>query len=463
MDILLTHGYCLMEDEAERRVMKPYPPLGILYLSAYLKSRGVDVTVFDTTFTSSDAFEQFMNDTRPSIVGIYVNLMTRIRVLRMITLCKSLGSTVIVGGPEVPHYAAEFITHGADIAVIGEGEITLEELLPAIHRHGANALHDVAGVAFRDGNGSIVHTPPRPLIPSLDSLPFPDRAAIDIRKYIDTWRAHHGRGSLSLICARGCPFTCTWCSRSVFSDTHRRRSVEKVVDEIELLIGTYSPDQLWFADDVFTINHRWFHDFYGEMKRRNIRIPFECISRADRLNEHVLAEMADLGAFRIWYGSESGSQQILDAMQRRVSVDTIRSVTQLAQKFGIEAGLFVMLGYPGEEIEDIAATVHHLIECKADTFLTTVAYPIKGTTLYDEVENLLLPRGNWDSHTDRSLTFQGRHSDRFYWFATRHLVNEVRYHRMRQSGNGAVVPRLTSLAKSRIAKAGMLLTQHART
>jgi anaerobic magnesium-protoporphyrin IX monomethyl ester cyclase len=463
VDILLSHGYFLRDDPAELRIMKPYPPLGILYISAYLKSKGFGVDVFDSTFRSKEEFRDYIRTQRPSVVGIYVNLMTKLNALDLIRVCKSHGATVIVGGPEIPFYGEEFIRHGADVGVIGEGELTLEELLPHLRRHGPTGMQHIHGIVYRESDGTIVRTPERELIPDLNVLPLPDRAAIDCGKYVDTWRTHHGRGSLSLICARGCPFTCTWCSRSVFGDTHRRRSPENVVNEILLLREEYKPDMLWFADDVFTINHRWFHAFYDEMKRRGVRIPFECISRADRLNDEILGKMAELGAFRIWYGSESGSQRILDAMQRRVSVEQIRQTTTLAQKHGIQAGLFIMLGYPGEEIADIDATIDHLKETRPDTYLTTLAYPIKGTTLYREVQNTLIVPDTWDKITDRTLNFGGRHSDRFYWFATRHLVNEVALHRTTQDQPGRLGTRLGRFARSRLARLGMQLTRHSRT
>jgi anaerobic magnesium-protoporphyrin IX monomethyl ester cyclase len=462
MDILLTHGYFLQEDEAEKRIMKPYPTLGILYISSYLKSRGFDVAIYDSTFKSKEEFRRSIDALNPSIVGIYVNLMTKLNALELIKYCKSKQCTVIVGGPEVPFYGEEFLKYGADIGVIGEGELTLAELLPHLHQQGPTAMHHINGIIYRETDGTIVRTAERELIGDLDTLPNPDRAAIDIPKYIDTWRKHHGRGSLSVISSRGCPFTCTWCSRSVFGDTHRRRSAQHVVNEIEMLIADYRPDQLWFADDVFTINHKWFYAFYDEMKRRNIRIPFECISRADRLNEDILRKMVDIGSFRIWYGSESGSQRILDAMQRRVRVEQIQTVTKLAQQYGIEAGLFIMLGYPGEEIEDIDATVAHLKETNPDTYLTTIAYPIKGTTMYNQVKENLIQSDNWETITDRSLRFHGRHSDRFYWFAMRYLVNEVARHKLLNTPHNWL-PVIKTTTKSRIARIGMKLTQNSRT
>ncbi len=460
MDVLLTHGYFLTEDEKEMRVMKPYPPLGILYLSAFLKERGVAASVYDTTFRSFDEFLRFIAQNRPPVVGIASNLMTKRNVIRQMKACASHGCRVIVGGPDVPEYAEEYVRAGADAAVIGEGEETSLELLEAL-RKGGN-LERVSGIAFRNGDGAIVRTPARTLIADLDALPLPDRDAIAMEEYLSAWRLRHGAGSVSLICARGCPYTCTWCSRSVYGDTHRRRSVSKVVDEIAMIREKYRPDMLWFADDVFTMSHSWFREFYREMKKRGIRVPFECITRADRLNEEIIRCMSELGAFRIWYGSESGSQRILDAMERKVTVGQIRETTKLVRKFGIQAGMFVMLGYPGEEIGDIDETAEHLKAANPDAFLTTVAYPIKGTKFYGEVRDSLRTPGDWSSYSDREIRYRRTYSDGFYWFAHRYLVNEVEHHRLRQNGHGTFSARAATLAKARLARAAMALTKGLR-
>ena len=458
MDLLLTHGYFLNEDKAEKRIMKPYAPLGILCLSAYLKSKGFSVEIFDTTFRSKSEFFDFVEERKPKVVGIYCNLMTKLKVLEMMSFCKSKGAVVIVGGPEPRYYAMEFLDHGADVVVRGEGELTLEELLPHLHLRGPSSMHHIAGITYREEDGSIVETPERAMIRDLDILPLPDRESIRIDEYINTWRTYHGMGSVSLICARGCPYHCRWCSRAVYGETHRRRSVKSVVDEVEFLIAQYKPDMLWFADDVFTINHKWFFDFHKEMKRRNLRIPFECISRADRLNDEILKCMADLGCFRVWYGSESGSQRILDAMDRGVTVEQIHDVSKLARDYGIRTGLFVMLGYPGEEVSDIEETIEHLKTTGADEFLTTVAYPIKGTPFHEDVEARLIERLPWHRRTERMLSIEGRFPDAFYWFATRRLVNEVNFHRMKHNGHQNYYQLAKTFMKAKVAKVGMQLT-----
>ena len=458
MNLLLTHGYFLQEDKHEQRIMKPYPPLGILYISSYLKSMGYEVDVFDSTFKTTQEFQALVRSARPSIVGIYCNLMTKLHVLDLIRFCKSHGAVVILGGPEPPYYSKEFLEFGADVIVIGEGEATMEHLLKEIPRVGIHNLNSIHGIAFRDSDGTVVHTSPRDLIKDLDSIPFPDREAIDVQQYITTWRDHHKLGSVSLITARGCPYTCKWCSHGVYGFTHRKRSPLNVVDEVELLMSRYKPDMVWIADDVFTINHKWFQEYFDEMTRRGLNIPFECITRADRVNEDILQKMAKLGCFRVWYGSESGSQRILDAMARGVTVEEIQAMTRLAQKYGIEVGLFVMLGYPGETIGDIHATIAHLKKTQANTFLTTVAYPIKGTSYHKEIEQDIATDLPWEKRTERELRVRGRQSDAFYWFTERWMTNEVLSDRLSRNGQGRYLDGAAAFAKARVARLGATIT-----
>lgn len=462
MDILLAHGYFLYEDPHELAVMRPYPPLGLLYISSHLKAKGFAVGVFDSTFSSYTDFEAYVRREKPSMVGIYCTLMTKQNVLKMTRFCRALNIPVILGGPEPPHYAGEYLERGADVIVIGEGEITLEELIPHLIKNGKRDLWQVAGIAFRDDIGQVIKTTPRPYISNLDEQPMPDRAAIDLPRYIQMWRDHHGLGSTSLVCARGCPYTCKWCSHSVFGESHRRRSPQNVADEVQFLLETYHPDQLWYVDDVFTLNWRWLKGLHAEFKQRKIRVPFECISRADRMNEEIVDVLAEMGCMRLWIGSESGSQRILDAMERKTTVQEVQHMTHALHKRGIETGMFIMLGYEGETFADIKATVDHLKAANPDIFLTTIAYPIKGTRYYNEVASRVIEPGAWEERTDRDLGVAGRHSRRYYSFATRWMVNAVELHKLRQAPTGSwrAYPRMMKRAANILAgRAGMTLTR----
>jgi len=436
MDILLTHGYFLYEDPKELQIMKPYPPLGILYICAHLRNKGVQAEVFDSTFSSSQQLFDLLQKGPPSVLGIYANLMTRPNVIEILRVAKQAGWQTVVGGPEPGAYVDEYLQAGADVVVIGEGEVTLEELVPTLRSSSVYNLHHVDGIAFRAGDGSVVRTKPRAQIKDIDAQPWPAREAIDTARYVDVWREHHGMGSVSLITARGCPYHCRWCSHEVFGKTHRRRKPASVADELEWLMNRYRPQMAWMADDVFTIHHGWLFQYAAELKRRGLKLPFECISRADRLNEQVTATLAEMGCFRVWIGSESGSQRILDGMERGVTVEEVQNAVALCKSHGIQTGMFLMWGYEGEEIEDIEATIRHVKKTDPDIFFTTVSYPIKGTPYFAEVEGRVQSAQAWSQGSDRDFRIRGRHSRGFYKFADQLLRNEVELERLRRNSGG---------------------------
>src|SRR6202050_2064071 len=424
-ELLLTHGYFLYEDPKELQIMKPYAPLGILYLCSHLRQQGFDVEVFDTTFSSREALFLHLRSETPSVLGIYANLMTRKNVVEILKVAREAGWKTIVGGPEPGAYALEYLQAGANFVVFGEGELTMGELL-ASYRHGAkDSYTEICGTAYLDSDGHMHETGQRAQIADLDSQPWPARQAIDISRYVKTWRDAPAKVSTNFITARGCPYKCRWCSHQVFGQTHRRRNPVLVVDEVEWLLRTYNPDMVWVSDDVFTISHPWLRQYAAEMRARGLRIPFECISRADRLNEEMLDLLAELGCFRIWIGSGSGSQRILDAMERGVKVEQVQRTIELSRARGIQSGMFLMWGYEDEQLPDIEATIEHVKRSQPDIFFTTVAYPIKGTPYYEKVRDRLVQLNAWNTSSDRELKIKGRHSRRFYDHADRLLRDEV--------------------------------------
>lgn len=440
-DLLLTHGYFLFEDPKEMQILKPYVPLGLLYLCAHLRAKGFDVDVFDTTFSTMDALKKHLQTEHPSVLGVYANLMTRKKVIEILEFARLAGWKTIVGGPEPGAYVSEYLEAGADVVVFGEGEVTVEELLPAMRTNSKGVLRNVSGIAFLDECGRIYQTSPRAQISNLDALPWPARDAVDIPRYIETWRRAHGMGSLSFITARGCPYHCRWCSHQVFGKTHRRRKPTAVVDEVQWLLDRYHPDMVWIADDVFTIHHGWLRAYAAEMRARGLRIPFECITRADRLDDASTELLAELGCFRVWIGSESGSQKILDAMERGVTVGQVQSAVNLCKSHGIQTGMFLMWGYQGEELEDIEATIEHVKRTDPDVFFTTVAYPIKGTPYYENSAAALVQLKPWRQSSDRELVVRGRRNAEFYGFADRLLQKEVQLARLQRVGSDAETER----------------------
>lgn len=450
MQILLTHGYFLSEDLKEQQIMKPYVPLGILYISAFLEQKGIDNTVFDSTFHQPSELENHLLELSPDYIGIYVNLMTKVNVIKIIAFIraqKSLDHTkIILGGPEVRNHAENFLKKGADFIVLGEGEETFYELIQTLEKTNTYSLADVNGICYFDAEKTMHKNAERQKIKDVDILPFPNRKKVDLRLYLDAWKKHHGKNAISISTMRGCPYTCKWCSRAVYGLSYRRRSAKLVVEEIKSIQKEYHPDTLWFVDDVFTVSHKWLEEFTKEIQAQNVTVQYECITRADRLNAEAFQLLKDSGCFRVWIGAESGSQKIIDAMDRRVDVHEVRRMIQMAKTYEIEAGTFIMLGYPGETETDIEETIHHLKTSNPDYFTITVAYPIKGTELYQEVEADFINQQPWETSTDRDIKFKRTYTEKYYSYAVRHVVNEVNYFKH---------PQVKLKLKSMAAKAGM--------
>lgn len=439
MKILLTHGYFLDEDPKEREIMRPYVPLGILCISAYLEQHGYDNQVFDSTFSSFEKLKEYLFTRKPDVIGIYTNLMTKLNVLRIIKLIRSdeslHHSKIILGGPEVRNHIENFLEHGADVLVLGEGEQTMLELVQVFGKKSQTELEEIPGIAFLNSKKEIVKTISRPNIRDLEELPFPNRQKVNLQLYFDAWKNKHGESAISVSTMRGCPYTCKWCSRAVYGQTYRRRSAEKVVEELSAIQKNYLVDTIWFVDDVFTVSHKWLREFAAELKNKKVKIRYECISRSDRMNEEVIQLLKETGCFRVWIGAESGSQKVIDAMDRRVEVEQVREMIQLSKRHGIQAGTFIMVGYPGETDEDVRLTLDHLKKSDPDQYTITVTYPIKGTPLYEEVEAHFVEQLPWENSTDRQIDFKRTYSRKYYDYAVRWIYNEMALHRARQADN----------------------------
>lgn len=457
MKILLTHGYFLEEDEKEKLIMKPYAPLGILYISAYLRKNNYPNGIFDSTFSSFEKQCARILEIKPDIIGVYTNLMTKLNVLRLIRFVRGQEvlkhTRIVLGGPEVRNHASEFLGHGADALVIGEGEETMLQLVQLYEGKSGLQPGDIKSAAWKNAQGEIVINAERPLLRTIDELPFPARDAIDLQMYFDAWKKAHGESTVSLSTMRGCPYTCKWCSRAVYGLSYRRRSPKIVADEIEMLQANYRFDSIWFVDDVFTVSHKWLEEFAAEIAARKIKIRYEIITRADRMNENVIDLLVQSGCYRVWIGAESGSQKIIDAMDRRVDVQQVREMIRLSRKKGLQAGTFIMLGYPGETQDDIRETIRHLSESDPDFYTLTIAYPIKGTPLYQETRNDFIHPPEWAHSTDRDIDFRRTYPRRYYDYAVRWVNNEVRFRKLRRERNFWKLPAVKM--KSIAARGGM--------
>ena len=455
MSILLTHGYFLDEDEVEKKIMKPYSPLGLLYISAFLEQHNIEHEVYDSTFSNEADWLENLKAKTPKIIAFYTNLMTKVKILTLIKKVRSLEqfkeTKILLGGPDVSFNWENYMAHGANFIIIGEGEETFLEF--TIQALGNENYADVPGLVYTDKDGTFVKNLARIKIKNVDDLPPPNRSKIDMSQYLNTWKTHHGKSTLSISTQRGCPYTCQWCSTAVYGQSYRRRSPKLVADEVEELIKSYNPDALWFVDDVFTVSHKWINGLHEIFTARNLSIPFEIITRAERLNDTVLQQLKDMGCFRVWIGAESGSQRIIDKMDRKVDINHVSEMINKTQTYEMEAGTFIMVGYPTETIKDIKQTARYLRKALPSVLTITKTYPIVGTGLYEEIKDKITNQPEWSSSTDRNIEFELPYSKRFYKFAIHYIVNEY---------NGAMhenpIKKIKFFIKSKISYLLMKLT-----
>jgi anaerobic magnesium-protoporphyrin IX monomethyl ester cyclase len=432
-DLMLVNPLFLGDDPVEQRLMTPYFPLGLLYLAATARQAGHSVSIFDGMFQPGDeAFVAALERDRPKVVGISVLATVRAAALRLADLAHRHGASVVVGGADPTGRPESYLRHqsnGArpiDVAVVGEGEETLEQLLPILltEERAEERLGHVAGLAFLDGGGQLVTTPARTHCADLDRLPLPARDLIDIESYRHAWRDHHGIFSLSIIATRGCPYGCKWCQKSVFGRSFRPRSPVSVAEEMRIIKERYHPDQLRIVDDVMGIDRDWVRTWHDAVLELDAVIPFECLSRVDLMDEEMIRLLREAGCIRIAFGAESGSQKVLDAMNKGIRVEQIRQSARLCREAGIETYFYIMVGYPSEDWTDIQKTVALLRETRPTQFSSTIAYPLPGTPFFEEVQHRMLDTPDWDYTAENRLLFQREYTTRFYRWVQRWLHQE---------------------------------------
>jgi radical SAM superfamily enzyme YgiQ (UPF0313 family) len=443
-EILLGQAYYLRFDDKLWRAQQPYAPLGTLYAASFLRQAGHTVSVFDAMLARSEAeWAAAVDRERPAVAVIYEDsfnylskmclLRMRTAALRMIDLARARGCTVVVSGSDATDHPDVYLAQGAEVVILGEGEVTVAEVAGRMRRGAGPPRVErpdtIAGIAYVDDNGCVQRTAPRPFVRALDTLPFPAWDLVDVDRYRRLWRSRHGHHSMNVVTTRGCPYHCNWCAKPIYGQRYGVRSVANVVDELEWLRRDFHPDHIWFMDDVFGLVPGWTEGFAEEMQRRGLRLPFRCLMRADQVREPVVSALAAASCRMVWMGAESGSQRILDAMEKGQTVDDVRRATRLLRAGGIRVGFFLQFGYPGERRDDIEATLDLVREMGPDDIGVSVSYPLPGTRFYDRVRSQLGVKQNWVDSNDLALMYRGAFSQQFYRVLHRVVHHEFRARR----------------------------------
>jgi radical SAM superfamily enzyme YgiQ (UPF0313 family) len=426
-DILLAHSFFLRFDPKQWRAMQPYAPLGTLYAAAYLRQHGYDAALFDSMLANgaADILPQLEKHS-PGLVVFYedsFNWLSKMCLTRMREACfemiglakKALGKDVpvIVAGSDPTDHQQMYFDRGADFAIIGEGEISLQELADTLLGKSRKKPEEIPGVAFPQ-NGKVQRTAPRGFQKNLDMFPFPAWDLLETEKYRAAWRQKHGYYSVNLVTTRGCPFRCNWCAKPIYGDRYNNRSPENVVEEMLWLRRHFRPDHLWFADDIFGLKPGWVEKFGDAVKAADVATPFKIQARVDLLHEEAVAGLKKAGCKTVWVGAESGSQKILDAMDKGTTVEQIYAAAGRLRRHGIEVCFFLQFGYLGETDEDIEKTLKMVRDCQPDDIGISVSYPLPGTRFYERVKSELGDKQNWEHSDDLDLMFRGQYQPDFY-------------------------------------------------
>jgi anaerobic magnesium-protoporphyrin IX monomethyl ester cyclase len=424
--VLFGQSYFLRFDPKLWEAMQPYPPLGALYAASYLRSQGYAVALFDSMLAESeDQWAQALEDEKPAFAVLFedhFNYLSKMCLLRMrqaaftmVKMAKQAGCVVIVCGADATDHVESYLHQGADFILTGEGEITLGELLNALIGKESRPLGHIAGLVYLDPSGGIVHTPRRPDLADLDALPFPARDLVDMERYRRIWLERHGYFSMNIVTTRGCPFHCNWCAKPIWGQRYHSRSPENVVAEMKWLAENYHPDHLWFADDILGLKPGWLDRFAGLVEAERVRIPFKSLNRVDLLlRGQTIHSLAKAGAQIVWVGAESGSQKILDAMDKGTRVEQIYEATRSLHAADLQVGFFLQFGFPGETRLDIEKTIQMVRDCAPDDIGISVSYPMPGTKFYAAVRDQLGEKQNWQDSEDLAMLYQGPYSTAFY-------------------------------------------------
>jgi radical SAM superfamily enzyme YgiQ (UPF0313 family) len=425
-DILITHCNHLYFDRKQVRKMQPYPPMQAMLAAACLRQAGFEVALFDSTLEEPEnGFGRALVRHRPRLVFLCednFNYLTKMCLTRnrelaffMARAASTAGVPVVAAGSDVSDRMADYLAHGTGFAIYGEVEGAIAELAGSVLRNGSTGIAQIRGIAWRDpATGSVRINPPRPPLTDLDALPCAAWDLIDVDSYRSAWLAAHGYFSLNMVASRGCPYRCNWCAKPIYGSSYHTRSAWPLAREMAFLKGTYSPDHIWFADDIFALTHSWTLAFAEAVDALDARLPFKMQSRCDLMTRDTVWALRRAGCVEVWMGAESGSQKVLDAMDKGIRVEQIYQACHNLRSHDIRACLFLQFGYPGETWDDIGSTIRMVRETRPHEIGVSVAYPLPGTRFYDAVKSQLGRKRNWEDSDDLAMMFQGAYTSEFY-------------------------------------------------
>ncbi len=443
VDVLLAHSNHVFNDRKQVQKMQPYPPLQTLLAASALRKAGIRVALCDVTLRPpEETFDAMLRKTAPRLVVICeddFNFLTKMCLSRnrevafwMAKTARQHGSKTAVHSSDASDHVSEYLRAGFQYVLLGEVEEALLELARG------DSILEIAGLAYLSPKTQQPrYNPRRELRTNLDSLPLPAWDLIEIEQYRNAWLGAHNFFSLNMVSSRGCPYKCNWCAKPIYGNSYHARTARSVAEEMLHLKREFRPDHIWFADDIFALSVKWTLKFAAAVEDLDARIPFKMQSRCDLMTRQTVEALKRAGCCEVWMGAESGSQRILNAMEKGIHVQDVYSARENLLRHGIRTGLFLQLGYRGETWDDIQATIRMVRQVKPDDIGVSVSYPLPGTKLYQLVSSEMKAKANWSDSDDLAMMFRGTYSSDFYRALANALHLEVRQPESQDALRGA--------------------------
>lgn len=436
-------------DPKQMSQAQPYPPLGTILAAALLRENSYDVKLFDTMFARApEEIITTLKSYQPDVFVIYddgFNYLTKMclsnmrdAAFLMQQYAKAYGCKVIVTSSDAADNYEKYLNNSADFVIRGEAEYALLETIQSIHKC-EDSIKKINGLIYKSDDNIIEKNKPRAISRHLDELPLPAWDLIDIDPYREVWLKNHGYFSINIATTRGCPYKCNWCAKPIYGKSYNMRSPEKVVEEVILLKQMYNMDHIWFCDDIFGLKRSWVKEFSEFINASNAKTSFKIQSRADLLvQEQYVADLAAAGCKEVWMGAESGSQRILDAMDKGTTIEEIKNARILLKQYNIRAAFFIQYGYLNETIEDINKTICLIQETMPDDIGISVSYPLPGTKFYDKVQQDMVMKKNWTDSDDLALLYSNTYDSSFYKKLHRYTHYTFRLQKLKAKGGFSV-------------------------
>ncbi len=421
----------------------PFPPLGLASIAAVLEERNFKVNIYDCEVSgiSHSDLTRLIRQKPPNVIGLTSLTVMVHRSLKTARILKSKFPEIpiVFGGPHTTIFPQKTLEENdfIDYIVIGEGEYTTLELMQELEKPSPD-MSKIRGLGYRLDNKVYINQP-RPNIKDIDELPLPARHLLPIKLYKPSrWVVKRPPGTHAVV-SRGCPFRCTFCSKSIWGNVVRERSPEKVIEELLHLKENYKMNDVIFADDTFTINKKRVLKICDLIKENKIDMVWSCLTRVDRVDRELLMKMRDSGCHQIGYGMESGNQEILDIMKKDITLQQLKDVFKLTQTIGIDTRTFVMFGLPGETKERAFKTLAFLKELDPDYANIYIYSPYPGTELFEIAKTMgKIENFNWsqfdkfspiytpDGRTQEDVLEMYKHAIRSFYLSLHYIKKRIK-------------------------------------